>query len=145
MIVRPYTEKDFEQLLDIQRECFPPPFPPEQWWNTKQLSNHIRIFPQGALCVELDEQLLGSSTALIVNWHPGDPSHSWEEVTDGGYIRTHNPHGNTLYGFDVAVRPAWRKQGVATLMYQARYALVKVLKLDRFMAGWAHAGILSLS
>ena len=29
--VRPYTLTDFEQLLRIQRECFPLPFPAELW------------------------------------------------------------------------------------------------------------------
>lgn len=135
LIVRSYTEADIEQLIDIQRECFPPPFLPEQWWNKDQLLNHIRFFPEGALCVDNNGYLLGSSTCLIIKWNPGDVLHTWAETTDNGYIRTHNPEGNTLYGVDVAVRPQWRKKGIARLMYQARFALVKKLGLDRFMAG----------
>lgn len=36
---------------------------------------------------------------------PPRKSHTQEEVTDGGCIqRTHNPHGDSLYGIDVCVR-----------------------------------------
>lgn len=135
MRVRTYTPDDIEQLIDIQRECFPPPFLEEQLWNRDQLMSHISIFPQGAICVEHEGQLIGSCTALIIDWHLGDPPHSWEEVTDAGFIRTHNPRGNTLYGVDMAVRPSWRKQGIARLMYEARFTLVQQLGLERFMAG----------
>lgn len=32
LTIRNYTRADIPQLIDIQRECFPPPFPPELWW-----------------------------------------------------------------------------------------------------------------
>lgn len=132
--VRNYTEKDFSQLIEIQQECFPPPYPSEQLWNTDQLTSHITIFPQGAMCVEYQGQLLASCTSLIVEWHLEDADHSWAQTTDNGYIRTHNPNGNSLYGVDMAVKPAWRKQGISKLLYQARFQLVQELKLQRFLA-----------
>ena len=36
--------------------------------------------------------------------HPG---HTWAEAADNGYLRNFDPGGDTLYGIDVAVRPAW--------------------------------------
>lgn len=141
--VRNYTEADIDQLIDIQHECFPPPYPVEQLWNREQLFNHIHIFPKGAMCVECDGKLVGSSTCLIVKWYPNSLAHTWAEITDNGYIRTHDPEGNTLYGVDIAVRPAWRKKGVAKLMYQARFALVKELNLDRFIAAGRMPGYFS--
>jgi len=135
LVVRSYATQDIEQLIAIQRDCFPPPYPAEQLWNEKQLRNHIEIFPEGALCVAAGDALIASATALIIAWQPSDPAHSWAEVTDNGYITTHNPQGNTLYGVDIAVRPSWRNQGIARLLYQARYELVKKLNLVRFIAG----------
>ena len=52
-VIRTYTEEDFAGLLRIQQESFPPPFPQELLWNEEQLRNHITLFPEGALCVEI--------------------------------------------------------------------------------------------
>lgn len=102
-IIRNYEEKDFKDLILIQQESFPPPFPSELWWNEEQLENHIGLFQQGALCIEVDGEMAGSMTALIVNFDPDHPNHTWEEITDNGYIRNHNPEGNTLYVVDIGV------------------------------------------
>lgn len=88
--IRNYEEKDIDALIHIQQESFPPPFPSELWWNKKQLMNRITLFPERALCVEVDGEVVGSMTGLIVNFHPSDADHTWEEITDNGYIRNHN-------------------------------------------------------
>ena len=133
--VRPYTLADFEQLIRIQRECFPPPFPPELWWNREQIASHIAHFSEGALCAVSNGELVGSATCTRLLFDPTHLSHTWAEAADDGWIRTCDPHGDTLYGIDVAVRPAWRGRGVARALYQARFALVRQLGLKRFTAG----------
>lgn len=133
IIVRPYTRADIPQLLEVQRECFPPPYPEEQLWSPEQLESHIAIFPAGALCADAGGRVVGSCTNLIIRFDPAHPQHTWAEVSDNGYIRTHDPHGDSLYGIDIAVRPAYRGRGIARLMYQARYDLVRRLGLRRFL------------
>lgn len=133
--IRNYREEDFEALIDIQRECFPPPFPSELWWNEEQLENHVRLFPEGALCVEIDGELVGSMTGLRVQYHPGDPDHTWEEITDNGYIRNHRPDGNTLYVVDISVRPQSRKLGLGKWLMQTMYEVVVHLRMDRLLGG----------
>jgi GNAT superfamily N-acetyltransferase len=134
-IVRPYGRADFHELIEIQQECFPPPFPSELWWNEDQLLNHTRLFAQGALCVEIDGRLVGSITSLLVQYELDDPDHSWEEMTDKGYIRNHDPEGNTLYVVDISVRPSARKLGIGKLLMQALYEVVIHLGLDRLLGG----------
>jgi ribosomal protein S18 acetylase RimI-like enzyme len=106
--IRPYTLADLAGLLRIQRDCFPPPFPPELWWQSGQIASHVQRFPAGALCAELEGELVGSATALILRWAPGDPPHTWSQASDDGWLRNHDAGGDTLYGVDLAVRPAWR-------------------------------------
>ena len=138
--IRNYRHDDFPELIDIQRECFPPPFPSELWWNEKQLDHHVRLFPEGALCVEIGDRLVGSITGLIVQMHSDDLDHSWEEVTDAGYIRNHNPEGNTLYIVDISVRPAFRKLGIGKQLMQSMYETVVQLGLDRLLGGGRMSG-----
>lgn len=133
--IRNYNEQDFDELIKIQEECFPPPFPSELWWNKEQLKNHVTLFPDGALCIEVDRKLAGSMTTLIVDFDPNNPKHTWEEITDNGYIRNHNPKGNTLYVVDIAVRPSFRKYGLGKLLMQAMYHTVIKLNLERLLGG----------
>ena len=133
--IRPYTLADFDALIRIQTACFPPPFPSELWWNREQIATHVRVFPDGAMCAEINGAVVGSATAHILQWDEHDPAHTWSEASDDGYLRNHNPQGNTLYGVDVAVHPDYRGQGIARAFYQARYQLVRDLRLKRFLAG----------
>lgn len=132
-IVRTYTEKDFEALIDIQRAAFPPPYPSELWWNREQLQEHSTRFPQGALCIEIDGVLAGSMTALLIHFDPDHPQHTWEEVTDNGYIRNHCPTGETLYVADLCVDPHYRQWGLGKLIMQSMYEVVAAMGLERLL------------
>lgn len=134
-VVRNYTEKDFDALILIQQESFPPPFPPELWWNEGQLKNHITLFPEGALCIEINGEVAGSMTGLLVQFDPVHPEHTWEEITDNGYIRNHDPNGNTLYVVDIGVRPAYRKLGLGKWLMFSMYDVVVHKGLDRLLGG----------
>lgn len=135
VVIRGYTEADFDELIAIQSETFPPPYPPEQWWNKEQLMQHVTLFPEGALCVEVDGMLAGSITSLIVDYDPMEPAHSWAEATDNGYIRTHQPDGNTLYIADICVRPRFRKLGLGKWLIQSLYHVTVERGLDRLLGG----------
>lgn len=134
-VIRNYTEADFRQLIRVQQESFPPPFPSELWWNEEQLSNHVRLFPEGALCVEIDGEIAGSITGLQVDFDPAHAEHTWEQITDRGYIRNHRPDGNTLYIVDICVRPACRKLGLGKWLMQSMYEVVVQRGLVRLLGG----------
>ncbi|MCD1260044.1 GNAT family N-acetyltransferase [Paenibacillus athensensis] len=135
-IVRPYTEADFADLIRIQQASFPPPFPSELWWNERQLREHVTRFPIGALCVTIGDRPVGSITGLRVSYDPhADEAHTWEAVTDGGYIRTHRPDGDTLYIVDICVLPECRKLGLGKLLMQSMYEVVVQLGLVRLLGG----------
>jgi len=134
-VVRNYEENDFTDLILIQQESFPPPFPSELWWNTEQLRSHITHFPEGALCIEVAGEMAGSMTSLIVDFDPHHPDHTWEDITDNGYIRTHMPKGNTLYIVDISVRPQFRKLGLGKWLMLSMYEVVIQLGLERLLGG----------
>ncbi|WCN37996.1 GNAT family N-acetyltransferase [Aneurinibacillus uraniidurans] len=132
--VRPYTQRDFDALLDIQREAFPPPFPEELWWSPEQVAAHVETFPEGAMLVEANRFPVGSATSLIIRYD-GSP-HTWSQISDNGMIKnTHNAMGDSLYGIDLCVRPSFRRQGIAQALYTARKNLVIEKGLTRFLAG----------
>ncbi|WP_243298771.1 GNAT family N-acetyltransferase [Bacillus litorisediminis] len=134
-VIRTYQKKDFDGLIDVQREAFPPPFPSELWWNLDQLHNHTHLFPDGALCVEMDGMIVGSMTGLLTDFDPSHPNHTWAEATDNGYISNHNPNGKTLYVVDICVRPSYRKFGLGKWLMHAMYETVIQLNLERLLGG----------
>ncbi|ADU29137.1 GNAT family N-acetyltransferase [Evansella cellulosilytica] len=135
VVIRNYKESDFLELIKIQEESFPPPYPSEAWWNEEQLMNHVTLFPDGALCVEVNGSLAGSMTGLLVDFNPKHPEHTWNEITDEGYIRNHNANGNTLYVVDICIRPAFRKMDLGKWLMQSMYETVVHKGLDRLLGG----------
>ncbi|MBP1079810.1 ribosomal protein S18 acetylase RimI-like enzyme [Bacillus capparidis] len=133
MIIRNY---DYSAALQsLQQTCFPPPFPEELLWSKEQLDSHVRHFNEGAMCAEINGRLVGSMTSLIVAFDPSKPGHTWEEVTDNGFIRTHNENGNTLYIADISVDPEYRKLGIGKWLMQTMYELVVHRRLERLLGG----------
>ncbi|MCL6592633.1 MAG: GNAT family N-acetyltransferase [Alicyclobacillus sp.] len=133
--IRNYTEADIPGLLRVQQESFPPPFPSELWWQPEQLRSHVQHFPEGALCVEVEGEIGGSITSFLTRFHPERPQHTWAEVTDNGYLRTHDPQGDTLYVADVCVRPRYRKLGLGKWLMFSLYELVVYKGLTRLLGG----------
>lgn len=138
--VRRYTTDDVQQLQAIQRASFPPPFPDDLLWTREQIASHCALFPEGALAAELDGRLVGSATAHIVRFQGGPHQHTWSEASADGFLTNHDPAGDTLYGVDIAVLPEARGRGVARALYNARYGIVRRLRLKRFLAGSRMSG-----
>ncbi|MFI8686483.1 GNAT family N-acetyltransferase [Rossellomorea sp. NPDC077527] len=134
-VIRNYTEDDFDALISIQKKAFPPPFPSDLWWSKDQLIQHVLHFPLGSICVEVDGKVVGSMTSLIVDFNPSDPHHTWEEMTDHGFIRNHNNNGNTLYIVDLCIEPDYRGFKLGKVLMDAMYEIVVHLQLDRLLGG----------
>lgn len=133
--IRNYFASDFPELIAVQQESFPPPFPSDLWWSEEQLANHVELYPEGAICLEIEGELAGSITALLTDFDPAHPEHTWEEATDSGYIRNHNPDGKTLYVVDICIRPKFRSLKLGHLLMQALYERVVQDGLERVLGG----------
>lgn len=134
-IIRNYNQDDFEAMIEVQSVSFPPPYPSELWWNQEQLSEHVSRFAAGALCAEVDGRLIGSMTGLLVNMNDYGHAHDWNTIADSGYIRNHNPSGDTLYVVDICVIPEYRKSGIGKWLMQTMYETVVNLGVSRLLGG----------
>lgn len=133
VVIRNYTEQDFQAIRKIERECYPPPFPAADLWDNEQLKKHVETFPEGALCAEYQGEIVGSVTTLVIDDRQGT-AHDWDYMTNEGEIEgRHTPAGNTLYVADMIVSPGYRNLGVGRLFMQAMYFLVIELELKRLL------------
>lgn len=129
--VRNIRREDFDQLIAMQKVCFPKMEP----WKREQLESHLRIFPEGQFCVEYDGRIIGSCSSLIVNFEEYDVNHTWDAITDGGYITNHDPEGFNLYGIEVMVHPEFRRMRIGRRLYDARKTLARELNLKSIIIG----------
>ena len=129
--VRPLRMDDFDALVAMQLTCFPAMKP----WSREQIESQVTLFPEGQLCVEVDGKLAASSSSLILEFDQNLAWHDWKVVSDGGYIRNHNPKGDTLYGIEIMVAPEFQGMKLARRLYDARKEVCRDRNLARIIIG----------
>lgn len=132
LIVRQIREDDIEEIVQVARLGFGNPniaFRPEYY------RSHLKIFPEGQICVEYNGKIVGSCSSLIVNYDDYGDDHTFREITGNGFITNHNPNGKTLYGIDVVVHPDYRYLKIGRRLYEARRRLCQRLNLKNIMFG----------
>jgi predicted amidohydrolase/ribosomal protein S18 acetylase RimI-like enzyme len=134
--LRPLTIEDFDALVAMQVRSFPGMKP----WAREQIASQLAIFPEGQFAIDVDGKLAASASSLIVDSASQSEWHDWKLSTDNGYIRNHDPRGDTLYGIEIMVDPAYRGMKLARRLYQARKQLARDRNLKGIIIGGRIAG-----
>jgi len=146
VVVRKLRKRDFKQVQELQRECFPNVAP----WTKLQFNRLIELFSEGQLCVELDDVIVATSSCLLVNGAAYTKRHTFQDLEILGSATAFDAEGDTLYGVDIAVRPSSRGLRFARRLYEARKDLARARNLQRMLIGGRlpsfhkHAGTLSI-
>lgn len=131
LLLRQLTVDDYDAVVAMQRRCYPG----MATWSREHWESQISIFPEGQMGIELQGELVANSGALIVDLVELGVPHTYKEATDGGFIRNHDPEGDTLYGFEISVCPECRGLRLARRLYDARKALARAMNLRRIVIG----------
>lgn len=127
--VRNTAPEDFDDVIALQTRCFPGMRP----WTREQLAAHHSAFPEGQFVVEVEGELVGSSSSLIVDLEEVGEHHTFAEVSGHGTLSTHDPEGSDLYGIEVMVDPEYRGMKIGERLYRARRELAERLNLKRIL------------
>jgi len=130
-VLRQMTIEDFDSLVEMQQKCFPGMQP----WSRAHIESQLKIFPKGQVVIEIDGQIAASSSCLIVRHDPNLAWHNWKAIADNGYIRNHDPKGDTLYGIELMVHPDFRGLKLARRLYDARKELCREYNLASMIVG----------
>jgi predicted amidohydrolase/ribosomal protein S18 acetylase RimI-like enzyme len=125
VVTRPLAIADIEAVQALQRRCFPGLEP----WTHAQLVSQVERFPAGQICIEYGGRLVATSSSLLVDGDDYARPHTFREACDGGFIRNHDPEGDSLYGIDIAVDPSLRGMRLARRLYDARKELAREYNL----------------
>lgn len=127
--VRPIVPDDFDRLVELQRACFGD----MPTWGREHIESQLAIFPEGQIGIEYDGELVASSSSLMVDFDDYDEWHDWREIADNGFIRNHDPEGDTLYGIEIMVHPEVRGMKLSRRLYDARKRIAREHNLRRIM------------
>lgn len=126
------------ELEELQRVVFPT-LANEERFKAAHYRKHLELFPSGQF-VGLDgDRVVAATATLRLHFDFDDRSHTFADIIQGGWLTSHQPDGDWLYGADIGVHPAYRGRGLAQALYAARQELVWALGLK----GQVTAGMMS--
>ncbi len=131
--VRTWRYEDIQGVIACHRAAYPE-YEEEAYYTARFYEMQFAAFPEGQFLAEVNDQVVGYATALIVQLDDNAHSYTYEEITGGGTFATHDPSGDTLYGADIGVDPAYRGLGIAGLLYEQRKRLMRRYNLRRMVA-----------
>jgi predicted amidohydrolase/GNAT superfamily N-acetyltransferase len=104
-------------------------------WQREQIESQVQTFPEGQLAIEYEGQLVATASSLIVDFEDYSEWHAWKEIADNGFIRNHDPAGDTLYGIEIMVHPEFRSLKLARRLYEGRRDVARSFNLARSIIG----------
>ncbi|WP_339160883.1 GNAT family N-acetyltransferase [Siminovitchia sp. FSL H7-0308] len=130
---RPMELRDIYKVNEMAAIGFGDPSIP---FKPEHLASQIETFPEGQVVIEHEDgTIIGSCSSVIVNFEDYGVNHSFDDISDKGYIRNHNPQGKNLYGTEVVVHPEYRGLKVGMRLYEARRQIVKAFQLESILFG----------
>lgn len=132
--IRGMRVEDIDDILALEAASFPG-IPPDRYWHPDMLRAHISVFPEGQFVAEREGRIVGSATSLRVPLATALSHHTWRQMTGNGYLTTHDPEGEALYGTEVMVHPDFRRLGIGKSLYAKRKELVRKLNMRALITG----------
>lgn len=105
------------------------------YWNESSIESILDLFPEGQLCVLVNNEVAASALSIIVDSSELDDEHTYKQVTGNYSFCTHAPIGDVLYIIEVFVHPKYRGMRLGRRLYDARKELCENLNLGSIMPG----------
>jgi GNAT superfamily N-acetyltransferase len=134
VVVRNWTHDDLAGIVEAQQATYPDYLSTGGLHDERHYEMQLQAFPEGQFLAEIDGEIVGFATALIVQIDDLPDDYRYNEITGSGTFSTHTPGGDTLYGADIGVRPTHRGRGIAKKLYTARKKLMERYNLRRMVA-----------
>ena len=124
----------FAQLEALQVASYPT-LGPQELMRVAHFTSQYHHFAAGQIVVLDGERVIGQGSGFFTDFDFDHPNHTFREICDNFFFRTHNPDGAWYYGADISVHPDYRGRGIGKLIYRARKALVAQYNKQGIIAG----------
>jgi GNAT superfamily N-acetyltransferase len=116
------------QLEELQKIVFPT-LADQERFKAPHYRKHIELFPEGQFVVLDGERVVGMTSSIRLDVDFEHPVHRFADIIQGGWLTSHQPNGQWLYGADIGTHPQYRRRGIARALYAARQHTVHHLGL----------------
>ncbi|RZM31263.1 MAG: GNAT family N-acetyltransferase [Sphingomonas sp.] len=110
-------------------------YPDFETYTRGMIRGHVNNFPDGQFVALYDGNVVGYCASSRVDEGVAFAPHDWEAISGNGFGARHDPTGDWLYGFEMAVDPTQRGLRIGQRLYEARRALVERLELKGIVFG----------
>lgn len=132
LVLRHLTQEDYDDLKAIMDRVYADM---GGAWTRDHIASQLAHFPEGQICIENKGRVVAVALSLIVKYADWGDKHTYADITDNGFIGTHDPEGDTLYGVDLFVDPDFRDLRLGRRLYDARKEMCENLNLRAIVAG----------
>ena len=108
---------------------------PDEYWSREEIKTLVNKFPEGQLCIVIDQKIAGCALSIVVDYGKFDDNHTYDKITGGENFSTHTNNGDVLYGIDVFIHPEYRGMRLGRRLYEARKELCEKLNLRSIIFG----------
>lgn len=130
---RKLTLEDYDDLKESMEQAYDTLG--GQIWSKQTIAKLLTLFPEGQLCIAVDDKVVACSLAIIVEYDEYGDKHTYQMITGRYTFSTHDPNGDTLYGIEIFVSPDYRGLRLGRRLYEARKELCESLNLKSIIAG----------
>jgi ribosomal protein S18 acetylase RimI-like enzyme len=116
-------------LEDLQILCFPTLDDAERF-KAEHYRKHVEIFPEGQFVALDGDKVVGMTSTIRLHFDFSHVEHRFADIIQGGWLTSHEPDGDWLYGADIGTHPAYRRRGIARGLYAARHGTVRAFGLE---------------
>lgn len=138
LVIQSTQPEHAEQLEELQNLVFPT-LAPEERFRAVHYLKHLELFPEGQFVALDGERVIGMSSTIRLNFNFNHADHTFADIIQGGYMTSHDPDGEWLYGADIGTHPEYRRRGIARALFIAWHELVRRLR----MKGQVAVGMMS--
>ncbi|MEJ2905256.1 bifunctional GNAT family N-acetyltransferase/carbon-nitrogen hydrolase family protein [Pedobacter panaciterrae] len=131
--IRKLTLEDYSDLKESMEQAYDTLG--GQIWSKQTIAKLLKLFPEGQLCIAVDEKVVACSLSIIVDYDEYGDKHTYQMITGRYTFSTHDPNGDTLYGIEIFVSPEYRGLRLGRRLYEARKELCESLNLKSIIAG----------
>ena len=106
-----------------------------QVWSKRSIEKLLKIFPEGQICIAVDDKVVACALSIIVDYDEYGDKHTYQLITGNYSFSTHDDHGDTLYGIEIFVHPEFRGLRLGRRLYEYRKEICENLNLKSIIAG----------
>nr|WP_294850141.1 bifunctional GNAT family N-acetyltransferase/carbon-nitrogen hydrolase family protein [uncultured Sphingomonas sp.] len=129
--IRQAVPADVKGIVDLVNRAYDdlPTYSPGE------VRGQINNYPDGCFVAVLDGKIVGYCATIRVPEKRALGTHSWSEISGGGFGSRHDPKGDWLYGYEMCVDPKVRGNRLGRRLYEERRHLAEQLELKGIVFG----------